>query len=156
MKIVSNSVVNTLNIGKKIAKILKPSDIICLFGDLGAGKTVLTKGIAKGLGISQEKVISPTFVLMRMHMGKSLPLYHFDLYRLSEVGDILGLGYEEYFYGQGIAIIEWADRLNFLMPKEFLKIELSLLGGTKRTIKFSAFGNRYKELLKDIHENISS
>ena len=138
--------------GKKIAKNLQKGDIICLFGELGTGKTVLTKGIANGLGIRARVIISPSFVLIRQYRGVSLPLYHFDLYRLKSQKDILALGYEEYLYDDGITVIEWADRLKNLLPEEFLKIELFIKANTKRLIKFNGFGPHYKELLKKIYE----
>lgn len=155
MEIISRSVNDTKNIGRQIAKKLKPGDIICLFGQLGSGKTVLTKGIAKGLKIKESKVISPSFVLIREHSKGRLPLYHFDLYRLKNSCEILALGYEEYFYDDGVSVVEWADRLKSLTPNEFLKIDLKLKSDSQRRIKFSAFGGRYKELLKKIHEDIS-
>ena len=156
MKFISHSVNDTLRIGRQIAKQLKPSDIIVLFGDLGSGKTVLTKGIARGLGISVSNIISPSFVLLRQYTKGKLPLFHFDLYRLAKPKDIAGLGFEEYFYGQGVTVIEWAERLTCLMPKEYLKVELLFKNDTQRKLKFSASGDRYKELLKKIHENISN
>lgn len=156
MEIISKSVSDTIKLGKLIAKNLKPQDIICLFGQLGTGKTVFTKGLASGLGIERKKVISPSFVLIREHTQARLPFYHFDLYRLKTPMDILGLGYEEYLYGQGVTVIEWADRLGCLMPKEFLRIDLKLLKNSYRSLKFSASGKHYKELLKRIHESRSS
>ncbi len=153
MEIISKSAKATLRVGKVIARNLQRGDIVCLFGELGSGKTVLTKGIARGLGIKRNRIVSPSFVLMRQHKGK-LALYHFDLYRLKRLDDICAIGYEEFLYGDGIAVIEWADRLGDLTPKEFLRIELSVLGPAKRQIKFSAIGARHKELLKEIHENI--
>ena len=154
MKVISHSVKETLKIGRIIAKNTGPGDIICLFGELGSGKTVLTKGIAEGLGIKKEKVISPSFVLIRQHKKGKYPLYHFDLYRLTDLGDILGLGYEEYFYDKGIAVIEWADRLKGLLPEEFLKIKLSVKADSRRLLEFEAKGKRYKYLVRQIHEDI--
>lgn len=153
MEIVSQSVNETLRIGRVIAGNLKAADIICLFGELGSGKTVLVKGIAEGLGIKREKVISPSFVLIRQHLQGKFPLYHFDLYRLKDPLAISGLGYEEYFYDAGVTIIEWADRLGCLLPKEFLKIELSFKSDRQRLFKFTAEGVRYKALLQEIHES---
>lgn len=150
---ISRSVGDTIRLGKIIAKNLKKGDIICLFGDLGSGKTVLTKGIAMGLGIRGENVISPSFVLIRRHYQGRMPLYHFDLYRLKGPGDIVSLGCEEYFYGEGAAVIEWAERLKFLLPENFLKIELSFKSLTRRSIKLSARGRRYIELAKKIQES---
>src|SRR3989338_9719788 len=154
MKIISKSVNDTINIGKVIAKNLCKSDIVCLFGELGCGKTVLTKGIASGLGIKRRKVISPSFVLIRQYSTAKIPLYHFDLYRLKVIEDILALGYEEYFYDDGITVVEWADRLKYLLPEEYLKIRLSIKSDSQRLLQFSAFGRHYRELLARIHENI--
>jgi tRNA threonylcarbamoyladenosine biosynthesis protein TsaE len=116
----------------------------------------LTKGIALGLGIDISKVTSSSFVLIREHLEGKLPLYHLDLYRLKETQDISSLGCEEYFYGEGVSVIEWSERLKYLTPKECLKIELSYRGELKRALKFYASGKRFKELLKKIDENISS
>lgn len=150
MKITTHSSKETIAIGKKIAKYLQKGDIICLYGELGTGKTVLAKGIACGLGIKENEIISPTFVLIRKHLGKKLDFFHFDLYRLSSPKDIIGLGYEEYLYDDGITVIEWADRLRHLLPEEFLKIKLTISGDKLRLLEFSGFGKRYKELLKKI------
>jgi tRNA threonylcarbamoyladenosine biosynthesis protein TsaE len=154
MKIISKSVSETISLGRLIAKNLQPKDIICLFGELGSGKTILTKGIALGLGLKKERVISPSFILIREHLQGKLPFYHFDLYRLKDPKDILRLGYEELLYDEAISVIEWADRLKYLLPKEFLKIELFLKANSKRLVKFSAFGRRYKALLEKIYEDI--
>lgn len=153
MKIISRSVNDTLNIGKAIAKSLHKGDIICLFGELGSGKTALTKGIASGFGVKRSKVISPSFVLIRQYSCARAPLYHFDLYRLASQEGIFALGYEEYFYGDGITIIEWADRLKHLLPKEYLGIKLHIKSNSQRLFYFSAFGRHYKELLDKIHES---
>jgi len=153
MKIISHSSANTINIGKAISARLNPADIICLFGDLGSGKTVLTKGIAQGLGVKKEEVISPSFILMRAHAARHMPFYHFDLYRLNDPRDILDIGYEEYLYGAGVTVIEWADRLKGLLPSEFLRIELFVKSPLKRELRLSAFGKHYQELLKKIHES---
>lgn len=150
MKIISHSLNDTINIGKSIAKNLKADDVICLFGDLGSGKTVLTKGIGQGLGIRSASINSPSFVLIRQYTQSRLPLYHFDLYRLKEPSDIMYLAYEEYLDAGGVVVIEWADRLRNLMPQEFLKIELSIRYDTQRLLEFSAFGRRYKELLRSL------
>ncbi len=154
MKIISKSVHETFKIGKTIAKNLHKADIVCLFGELGSGKTVLTKGIAAGLGIKQSYVTSPSFVLIREYSTAKMPFYHFDLYRLKAAKDIPVLGYEEYLYGEGITVIEWADRLKYLLPKEYLKIKLSVNLSLQRLLEFSAFGRRYKELLGKIDEDL--
>lgn len=153
MRIISDSVKETLSIGRKIAKNLRKGDIICLFGQLGSGKTVLTKGIASGLGADKKRIISPSFVLIRQYtQRKKLPFYHFDLYRLKAARDIMVLGYEEYFYGDGVTVIEWADRLKYLLPKEYLKIELFIRNDNQRLLEFSAFGRHYKELVRSLKQ----
>lgn len=152
IKISSFSVKDTLLIGKAVSKAVKRGDIICLVGQLGSGKTVLTKGIVSGLGFRKEDVLSPTFVLIRQYEAK-LPVYHFDLYRLKDAGDIIRLGYEEYFYGQGVSIVEWAEKLKELTPSEYLKIDLEVRKNGVRDFKFKPVGKRYKELLEKIKLN---
>ncbi|MDP3732842.1 MAG: tRNA (adenosine(37)-N6)-threonylcarbamoyltransferase complex ATPase subunit type 1 TsaE [Candidatus Omnitrophota bacterium] len=154
MKIISKSANDTINIGKVIARNLRKGDIICLFGELGSGKTVLTKGIASGLGIKRRIVSSPSFVLIRQYSTAKIPLYHFDLYRLKAIEDILTLGYEEYFYGDGITLVEWAERLKCLLPKEYLRIKLYIKSDSERLLQISAFGKHYRELLGKIYEDI--
>lgn len=153
MKIHSNLVKETLKIGHSLARHLKKGDILCLIGELGSGKTVLTKGIASGLGIAEKDVISPSFVIIRALQNGRIPLYHFDLYRLKGPEDILPLGYQEYLYDEGVTVIEWAQRLGKLLPEECLKIRISGIKENRRLLEFSATGERYKELLKKLHEN---
>ncbi len=145
-KILSQSQKQTITIGKKLAGFLKPGDIICLSGDLGSGKTTLVKGIAAGLGIKSTEVNSPTFVLMNSYDGR-MPLFHFDLYRLENEKQILMLDYEEYFYGEGVAVVEWAERLGKLFPPNAIKIELQHSGEEKRLIKIYAADINNQKLL---------
>ena len=153
MKKLSISVNQTLRIGGTLARKLCGGEIILLSGSLGAGKTVLAKGIAQGLGIDKNNVVSPTFVLLRVYKGKHF-LNHFDFYRVKSHKEILGLGYEEYFYSEAVTLIEWPERLKFLLPREFLKIKLIVKARNCRMLEFIAKGLRYKQLLKDIHEDI--
>ena len=153
MKRLSLSVNQTLKLGKRIAGELRGGEIILLSGSLGAGKTVLAKGIAQGLGINKNHVVSPTFVLLRVYQGKHL-LQHFDFYRIKTPEDIFALGYQEYLYSDAVTLIEWPERLKFLLPKEFLKIKLFLKAKNQRYFKFMAKGPRYKKLLEKIHEDI--
>lgn len=155
MNLISRSFKETIKTGRSIAKNLEKGDIICLYGELGSGKTALTKGIASGLGIKETSVISPTFVLIQEYEGSRMPLYHFDFYRLDKESDILNLGIEEYFFASGVSVIEWADRLKKLLPKEFLKIELEIKGPDKRRLQLTAIGERSRELLEKISEDIS-
>lgn len=111
-------------VGEKIAAALKAGDILCLKGDLGAGKTVFAQGVAEGLGIA-EPVCSPTFTLIQEYYGGRLPLYHFDIYRIDGPWDMEDLGYEDYFYGDGVCLIEWGDLIQGLLPQNtvFVTIE---------------------------------
>lgn len=143
MKIISRCEKDTLLIGRQIAKKLKKGDIVCLFGKFGSGKTVLTKGIASGLGVAKDSVISPSFVLIREYPDARIPLYHFDLYRLENKTDILALGYEGYLYGEGVSVIEWADRLGRLLPEEYIKIHLDVSADKKRKLLITGVGSRY-------------
>lgn len=162
MEKLSTSVSQTRKIGKKLAANLSGGEIILLSGPLGAGKTILAKGIAQGLKIDKDDVNSPTFVLLKVHKGK-LFLQHFDLYRLRDPQDIFALGYEEYFYpaeyigrqgyGDAVTIIEWPERLKFLLPKEFLKVKLVLKNQNKRLLKFSAKGKTYRKILENMKKD---
>jgi tRNA threonylcarbamoyladenosine biosynthesis protein TsaE len=154
MRKLSTSVNQTLRIGKLLAQKLCGGEIILLSGSLGAGKTVLAKGIAQGLGIDQYNVVSPTFVLLRVYKGKHL-LHHFDFYRIKSPKDILALGYEEYLYSDAVTVIEWPERLKFLLPKEFLKIKLSNKSRNHRILEFIGRGPRYKQLLGSIKEKLN-
>ncbi len=114
----------TLKLGEIIGKSLNPGSIIALVGDLGAGKTVLVKGIAKGLGVDEEPN-SPTFVIMNQYEGR-IPLYHFDLYRVSSEEELFGIGYDEFFFGEGVAAVEWADRVQDIFPEHTINIEIKI------------------------------
>lgn len=107
----------TFELGKKIGLEAKAGEIICLDGDLGVGKTVFTQGFAKGLGID-EAVNSPTFTIIQEYDGGRLPLYHFDVYRIGDPEEMYEIGYEDYFYGQGVCLIEWAKLIEELIPDE--------------------------------------
>jgi len=140
MQIVSESVADTIRIGAKIAKYLHRGDILCLFGDLGSGKTVFVKGLASGLGVKKNKIISPSFILLCQYLDGRLPLYHLDLYRLKALPDIYSLGYEDYLYADGVSVIEWPQRFKYLLPEKYLKVEFLIKSDTKRRIKFSGVG----------------
>jgi tRNA threonylcarbamoyladenosine biosynthesis protein TsaE len=143
IQVISRSREDTMRLGARFAKVLRPGDIVCLFGELGAGKTTLVKGLAGGFRIKPEKVHSPTFVLLNIYDGK-VPLYHFDLYRI-ESPDLPGMGYEEFFYGDGIAVIEWSEKLGDFMPKDYWRVDLKHGGEDVRKVSISSHGGRYKE-----------
>lgn len=108
---------DTFSIGVELGKTVKPGDIFCLEGELGAGKTVFAKGLAEGLGIT-EPVLSPTFTIIREYDGGRIPLYHFDAYRIADPEEMYELGYEGYFFGDGVCLIEWASRIWELLPAD--------------------------------------
>jgi len=133
-KFLSNSAKETIDFAEKFAKGLKAGDIIALIGNLGAGKTTFTKGIAKGLGVKNySHVNSPTFVLIKEYKGK-IPLYHFDLYRLDNIKDIEDLDSDGYFFGHGVTVVEWADKCKALLPKKYIRVEFKIKGENKREI----------------------
>ncbi len=113
----------TFRVGEIIGQKARPGMIFCLNGDLGAGKTVFSKGVARGLGIT-EPVSSPTFTMIQEYTGGRLPLYHFDVYRIGELEEMDELGYEDYFFGQGVCLIEWSSRIDELIPEEAIRITI--------------------------------
>ena len=134
---ISNSVKETLHFGENLAKRLKRGDFVALIGDLGSGKTVLTKGIAKGLGVKDSRYVnSPTFVIIKEYKGK-LPLYHFDLYRLDHPGSLDAGNFEEYFYGDGVTVVEWADKIRPILPKKYIEVKLKVAGESSRKIEIN-------------------
>ena len=135
MKKISKSVEETMEIGAKFAKGLKKGDCVALIGDLGAGKTVFTKGVAKGLGVKNARYVnSPTFVIIKEYEGR-FPLYHFDLYRLDNHSGFDDMNYEEYFYGEGVTVIEWADKIRELLPDRYWEVSLRATDEKQRYIK---------------------
>ena len=121
MIIESFSPEDTFGVGEQLAKEACPGDIYTLEGDLGVGKTIFTKGVARGLGID-EPVTSPTFTILQEYESGRLPLYHFDVYRIGDPEEMDEIGYEDYFYGQGICLIEWASRIEELIPAEAIRV----------------------------------
>jgi tRNA threonylcarbamoyladenosine biosynthesis protein TsaE len=146
-------VVQTQRIGARLAQLLKPGDVILLVGEYGSGKTILTQGIAMGLGI-KECITSPTFTLINEYRpkdtGARLPLFHVDFYRLDDVAaEALALGLEEYLYNDGVTVIEWADRAMHILPSEHLLIHLLYVSETKRNVRMDPRGARYAELVRE-------
>lgn len=137
----------TLTLGERLGQAACPGDCIALIGDLGAGKTLLTKGIARGLSIRPADVTSPTFVLMARHAGR-LALYHFDAYRLSEPAELLAVGAEEIFYGDGLSVIEWADRITEILPGDRLDISLTVISENERAFSLLSSGPRSLSLAR--------
>jgi tRNA threonylcarbamoyladenosine biosynthesis protein TsaE len=143
LQIMSQSTIETQMLGEQLGGLLEAGDIVCLYGELGSGKTVLSKGIARGLGVAEEdKVRSPSFVLIHRYQGR-VPMYHADLYRLHGPADIVGIGLREFLAGDGVAVIEWADKLEALLPSERLDIALAHQEEHTRLITITPLGTRY-------------
>lgn len=125
----------TQEIGVKIGSQLRPGDVVALIGDLGVGKTCLTQGIARGADIYQDQTVnSPSYILINEYDGK-IPVYHIDLYRLEQLEDIVALGLEEYLEGDGICVIEWADRMSELLPENHIRVKIAGVDEFTRTIE---------------------
>lgn len=146
-KLISKSEQQTKDIAKKIGELVKPKQVILLTGNLGAGKTVFAKGLALGLGV-KETVNSPTFNIVKCYFKGRLPLFHIDAYRLE--GNKQDIGLDEYIYGEGVTAIEWPVFIDYLIPKEYLKLEINRLDENNREIKFTAIGENSEELLKGV------
>ncbi len=138
--------------GRKLGARLFPGAVVALIGPLGAGKTFLVRAIAEGLGIPDSRVVnSPTFVLIQEYQAR-LPIYHFDTYRLKGISEFADLGVHEYFAGEGVCLIEWADRVAAILPKELLRIRLEVTGETSRRITVEGQGQRFEKLVSDLRE----
>jgi tRNA threonylcarbamoyladenosine biosynthesis protein TsaE len=129
----THSVEQTESLGESLAAELQGGDVVCLHGNLGAGKTAWVKGLARGLGARLEAT-SPTFTLINEYPG-ARPLYHFDLYRLNRAAELEDLGYEEYFYSTGISVVEWAEKAAALMPARHWDITFDITGENDRRIR---------------------
>jgi tRNA threonylcarbamoyladenosine biosynthesis protein TsaE len=126
----------TVAFGAELAGMLQAGDVLALYGDLGSGKTTLVRGVARGLGVPETcEITSPTFVLLNIYPGR-MPVYHFDLYRLAGAPDLYDLGFEEYFFGRGVALIEWAEKAEILLPESVIRLRLTTVDDKKREIEF--------------------
>ncbi len=143
-ELVSRSPEETQRLGTRIGELALPGDIYLLVGELGAGKTCLTQGIAWGLNI-KEYAVSPSFMLVRELFGR-LPLYHIDLYRLDNIEEIVELGLDDYLYGSGVCVVEWAEKGLSVLPAEHLLIRISYLSDTERRLQLVPNGKRYLEI----------
>lgn len=148
VELVSRSPEETQRLGSVLGERAQPGDIFLLSGGLGAGKTCLTQGIAAGLGIT-DYVASPSFVIVRELYGR-LSLYHMDLYRLDRIEEIAELGLDDYLYGNGVCVIEWAEKGAALFPAEHLLINISYRADTERGFRFEPNGARYEKLVAQL------
>ena len=135
MTMISNSIEETIEVGAVLGRALRKGDVVALVGTLGSGKTILTKGIAKGLGLKDVRYVnSPSFVIIKEYKGK-ISLYHLDLYRLDKSTLLDTESYEEYLYGNGVTVIEWADKIRRLLPRKYIEVKLSVIGESRRRIE---------------------
>jgi tRNA threonylcarbamoyladenosine biosynthesis protein TsaE len=141
----------TLGMGKKLGERLTAGSIIAMSGELGCGKTLLTRGICDGLGVPLRQVSSPTFVLVNEYRGR-LPVFHMDLYRLGTIDDGFEIGIMDYFHRaeSGVMIIEWAEKMISLLPNDMLRVEFDILSDRKRKIKFTSKGHKFDIAVKKL------
>lgn len=134
----TTSEAETRALGAEVAPLLEPGDVVALYGDLGAGKTQLVKGICAALGVDPARVSSPTFTIVQEYAGRDGPLYHVDAYRITDPDEFFELGYEDYFYGDGICFVEWPERVEALLPEHTRRLRLTHGGGDRRRIEVVA------------------
>lgn len=138
----------TIRLGRLLGELLVPGDVVALIGDLGAGKTTIAKGIACGAGVEdEEEITSPTFVLVNEYWGR-FPVYHADLYRLQEAGEVEDLGWEEFIFGDGIAMMEWAEKIPGILPEDRLEVRLLWIGAEERKVWITGKGARGKHTVR--------
>ena len=148
-----NNLEETEKFGIFLGENLRPGDVLCLNGYLGAGKTTLTKSIAKGLGID-DYVTSPTFTIVNEYYG-DINLYHIDTYRLDDKIDVEYLGFDEYFYSDGVTIVEWADKIRDALPEEYMEINISSKDD-KRILDIKYLGNRFDDIKEKLDESFGN
>jgi tRNA threonylcarbamoyladenosine biosynthesis protein TsaE len=148
LELITHSPEETQKFGTRLGKIAQPGDVLLLVGKLGAGKTCLAQGIAWGLNI-EEYAASPSFVVIRELEGR-LPLYHIDFYRLDNLEEIAELGLDDYLYGKGVCVVEWAEKGLSLLPPGHLLIEMSYVSDTERRLKLKPSGKRYQKMVAEL------
>ena len=146
-KITTRNENETIEIAQNLESEKFPNMVICLYGDLGSGKTVFSKGFAQALGID-EPVTSPTFNIIKEYLSGEMPLYHMDVYRLD--GNIDGVGIEDYFDKNGVVIIEWADTIKDYLPEERIDIKFKVIGEDSRSLVFIPHGRQYEDICEAI------
>jgi tRNA threonylcarbamoyladenosine biosynthesis protein TsaE len=155
VSVITSSPERTWQIGEMLGSRLHSGDTICLYGDLGAGKTNFAYGIAQGLHVPDQYITSPTFTFVNEYLGR-IPFYHIDLYRLKEPGELENIGFEEYIDSDGVTVIEWAEKAMDGLPKECLSVYLAFIDEKKREIGFLAEGVRYEKLLEELKQNLQA
>jgi tRNA threonylcarbamoyladenosine biosynthesis protein TsaE len=141
-------------LGKALGQLLGAGAVVALRGDLGSGKTRLIQGIAEGLGVPpRERVCSPSFALIHEYRGRC-PVYHMDFYRMETGSWEPDLGIEDYLWGDGVCVIEWAERIESLLPPDHLQVHLKIMGSRRRGLVFLAHGGRHGEILEGLRERL--
>jgi tRNA threonylcarbamoyladenosine biosynthesis protein TsaE len=154
MNLRSESPEETQRLGSELGRLAQPDDLFMLVGGLGAGKTCLTQGIAWGLDIAGYAT-SPTFVVINQYRGR-LPLYHIDLYRLDSVEEVVDLGLDDYLYGNGVCVVEWADKAMNVLPPEHLLVEINYVSDTVRDLVLNPGGQRYRAMLSQLKKELET
>ncbi len=144
--LVSHSSLHTERLGERLATHTEPGEVIALWGELGSGKTVFARGVAIGLGIDEDAVTSPTFIILHEHQGGRLPLFHLDLYRLTE-RELGSTGWEEALEAGGVTVIEWPDHAGAALPEDRVDVHLEHVADTKRRVSLAATGPRSRRLV---------
>jgi tRNA threonylcarbamoyladenosine biosynthesis protein TsaE len=155
-KFTAQNEADTERLGMALAEVLRPGTVIGLLGTLGAGKTRLVQAVACGLGVADIDVISPTFVLLNQYLQGTLPIYHFDAYRLRDDDEFLELGPEEYFEAGGITFIEWADRVSSCLPPERIEIKIDLRGETERQFAMSTTTVELEQVIVELKKALGA
>ena len=139
----------TENFGRLLGTLAADGDVYCLSGDLGAGKTLMSKGVCEAVGVEEEDVVSPTFALMNIYNGKIMEVRHFDLYRLDSPEELADIGFYEYVGGEGVSLIEWGDLFQSELPPEYLQVNLTIVP-EGRIVELIPFGLRYEAISKEV------
>lgn len=151
--VVTSSPEQTWKIGEMLGRKLAAGDTVCLYGDLGAGKTSFSYGIALGLEVKDQYITSPTFTFVNEYQGR-VPFYHLDLYRLKGVEELEGIGFDEYLESDGVTVIEWAERAEDVLPEECLSVYLTYLTESSREIGFLGEGERYRAVVEELRKSL--
>ncbi len=153
--VITSSPEQTWRVGEMLGARLHPGDTVCLYGELGAGKTSFSYGIALGLEVKEQYITSPTFTFVNEYQGR-VPFYHIDLYRLKDAGELEGIGFEEYIDSDGVTVIEWAERAENDLPEECLSVYLNYVNENSREVGFLAEGERYQKLLEELKRELKT
>lgn len=146
LSLVSTSPEETFQLGSKLGRLLRPGDVVNLNGSLGAGKTLLVKGMGTSLNVPEEFITSPTFTIINEYDG-TYPLYHFDVYRLERGTELEDIGYEEYFYGNGITVVEWGNLFSDYLPDDRIDVSIEQVGEQERKIEIAGTGLRGQQIV---------